>query len=616
MYDSDSVLRMPTVSISRAGFGLIQYINQFTCAPKKGPTEEPLNVYFCGMKPKSSDLCPVCHSQSLEKTKSPDAQADISWIRCDICLQWYHSLCVELTEFRLKQIALFHCPECEIENGPSHMKRQLKRARAKIDYVALDQGETFAVDKSVHPHVPNFLNFEPSVELSRQSQSFVSILDSNELDKNYVFATGLVKPVLVHNVTSTSGLKLPRPRESITVDYVADKTGGDEQVEVMDVLSQQSELPTWTLRQWKDYFYTPESERDRIRNVISLEISRVEELGTNFSRPKMVADLDLVDKVWCDSDGHNQERPRVTVYCLMSVRGSYTDFHIDFSGTPVYYTVCHGAKTFLMYPPTPENLELYVSWCLEPHQNFTWFADYSKRIKGKTIKPTGGFKVDLKQGDLFIIPSGWIHSVYTPHDAVIIGGNYLTLRDLNMHLKIYDIERRTRVPSKYRFPMFNKVLWLTSWYYFNHQDKFLEDLGIPCRKIEKHHTNMPKLDSQTTENTTFNLEVHIKPEGVSENLDNASYSIAQNCESNFLKDESPYRPEALGSHSTDRYCSGSTYDISHARSVLQSLILHLKQHYEVSKAQPIAKKSIPTRLIGRNVNDYFAKLESWLDTLR
>ena len=31
-------------------------------------------------------------------------------------------------------------------------------------------------------------------------------------------------------------------------------------------------------------------------------------------------------------------------YCLMSVAGCYTDFHIDFGGTSVWYNILHGEK--------------------------------------------------------------------------------------------------------------------------------------------------------------------------------------------------------------------------------------------------------------------------------
>lgn len=34
--------------------------------------------------------------------------------------------------------------------------------------------------------------------------------------------------------------------------------------------------------------------------------------------------------------------PKVQKYCLMSVKGCYTDFHIDFGGTSVWYHILRG----------------------------------------------------------------------------------------------------------------------------------------------------------------------------------------------------------------------------------------------------------------------------------
>lgn len=409
----------------------------------------------------TQDGCGKCNSAK---------DIDSSWICCDVCRQWFHTPCVALTEDQVGHITSYHCDDCSADHGPSHMKRKLKRSVVKIDYVALDQGDTFALDKSMHPHVPPFKEFAPEVNLNAK-QTYVDVLAPADLVKEYVLA-GLTRPVLVPNVdTGDCGMQLPCPRSDLLVRYIAEKTGGDAKVEVMDVLSQQSESPAWSLLQWEKYFYTLLADRDRIRNVISLEVSDVPDLGASFVRPQMVRDLDIVDKVWRGDD----PRPKVTVYCLMSVARSYTDFHIDFLGTPVYYTVCLGSKTFLMYPPTAKNLELYQLWCDEPQQNFIWFAEYTRKLGRKKRQPENGFKVNLKKGDLFIIPSGWIHAVYTPEDAVIVGGNYLTLRDIPMHLTIYSLERDTHVPAKYRFPKFFRVMWLASWYYYNHQVEFLQD---------------------------------------------------------------------------------------------------------------------------------------------
>ena len=43
----------------------------------------------------------------------------------------------------------------------------------------------------------------------------------------------------------------------------------------------------------------------------------------------------------------------------MSVKSCFTDFHVDFGGTSVWYHVVHGAKRFFFIPPNEENLEKF-----------------------------------------------------------------------------------------------------------------------------------------------------------------------------------------------------------------------------------------------------------------
>ena len=42
----------------------------------------------------------------------------------------------------------------------------------------------------------------------------------------------------------------------------------------------------------------------------------------------------------------------------MSVAGCYTDFHIDFGGTSVWYHILKGQKVFWLIPPTDANLKV------------------------------------------------------------------------------------------------------------------------------------------------------------------------------------------------------------------------------------------------------------------
>lgn len=59
----------------------------------------------------------------------------------------------------------------------------------------------------------------------------------------------------------------------------------------------------------------------------------------------------------------------------MSVKDSYTDFHIDFGGTSVWYHVLRGEKIFYFVKPTPANMTLYSQWMTSTNQSETFFGD-------------------------------------------------------------------------------------------------------------------------------------------------------------------------------------------------------------------------------------------------
>lgn len=61
--------------------------------------------------------------------------------------------------------------------------------------------------------------------------------------------------------------------------------------------------------------------------------------------PKIVRKLSWVENLWPEESVF--ERPNVQKYCLMGVKDSYTDFHIDFGGTSVWYHVLRVRKKIL-----------------------------------------------------------------------------------------------------------------------------------------------------------------------------------------------------------------------------------------------------------------------------
>lgn len=234
--------------------------------------------------------------------------------------------------------------------------------------------------------------------------------------------------------------------QGLTVRRVAELYGPEEKVEVIDVKSQEGEDKRWSMRQWADY-YEAKGEKP-VRNVISLEVSQ-SKLGRLIRRPKIVRDLDLQDSVWPQEDTAKGVYPKVQFYCLMSVANCYTDFHIDFGGSSVYYHILSGKKTFFFIPPKKQHLKKYEDWCLSSSQSSIFLGDETKEC----------YRVDLSSGDTMLIPSGWIHAVWTPVDTLVIGGNFLTRLHYGMQIQINEIEKNTGVARKFRYPYFQKVLW-------------------------------------------------------------------------------------------------------------------------------------------------------------
>ena len=133
----------------------------------------------------------------------------------------------------------------------------------------------------------------------------------------------------------------------------------------------------------------------------------------------------------------------------MSVAGCYTDFHLDFGGSSVWYHILKGQKVFWLIPPTDANLKAYEDWTLSGKQTDTFFGDVVEKC-GRIV---------MDQGNTLLIPSGWIHAVYTPVDSLVFGGNFLHSFAIEKQLRVAEIEEMTKVPHKFRFPFFTELQW-------------------------------------------------------------------------------------------------------------------------------------------------------------
>ncbi|KAK7087382.1 hypothetical protein V1264_021442 [Littorina saxatilis] len=294
-------------------------------------------------------------------------------------------------------------------------------------------------------------NIEEKLLRNNFTGDFVQEMKGHDFNMKFIQENGLQNPIVIYDKT---GLGMRVPSENFQVNDVKQCVGSRRMLDVMDVNTQKG--MEMSMKEWVRYYLNP--ERDRLLNVISLEFSHTR-LENYVESPTLVRQIDWVDRVWprhlkdCQTEATNiidkMKYPKVQKYCLMSVAGCYTDFHIDFGGTSVWYHILHGEKVFWLIPPTRDNVERYVNWVLSAKQGDYFLADHMDQCQ----------MIRLKAGYTFIIPSGWIHAVYTPVDSLVFGGNFLHSFNITNQLMVADVEDRTHVPQKFRYPFYNEILW-------------------------------------------------------------------------------------------------------------------------------------------------------------
>ncbi|CAG5867425.1 unnamed protein product [Menidia menidia] len=352
-------------------------------------------------------------------------------------------------------------------------------------------------DLSDVEEIANIRGFSVEEKLASDSYSadFVRTMEGKDFTYEYVQKEALRIP-LIFKEKAQLGIRMPDPE--FTVSEIKGLVGSRRPVDVMDVSTQKgSEM---SMAQFVRYYETPEEERDKLFNVISLEFSHTK-LENLIKRPTVVDQVDWVDNMWPPDLKQSQTEatnvisdmkyPKVQRYCLMSVKGCYTDFHIDFGGTSVWYHVFKGQKVFWLVPPTHHNLALYEEWVLSGKQSDIFLGD----------RADGCQRVELKQGYTFFIPSGWIHAVYTPVDTLVFGGNILHSFNIPMQLSIHEIENRTKVHSKFRFPFYYEICWYVLERYLHCLTKrsyLTQEIRRECVDYEsKAKTESPSSDSRS-----------------------------------------------------------------------------------------------------------------------
>ncbi|XGW30569.1 hypothetical protein V3C99_009587 [Haemonchus contortus] len=397
---------------------------------------------------------------------------DTFWIQCDCCEKWFHGNCVGVEEYEDVLIEKFHCASCASMHGPTIMKNILLRHR-------------FAFDDPLQTELPPEVGTEVWIKKFVETEADIPAPGENHAivcENGFEFMDRFNRREVwkhIYLIKQARGLELrvPDKEENFTLSSIVDIFGRSYKVDTIDVYRQ----VTHSMSIGAFYDKMISKERPRLYNILSLEFSQNETMRKMISPPILVPELSFVHKLWPDKNDlinwdpeldylpssmkvrqivevleeHRRNKPEVALFCLCGMAGSYTDFHIDFGGSSVWYHIYEGQKVFYIVEPIDEYLDLFEQYQRSENRTEVFFGD---------LLPKGALRrVFIDAGETLMIPSGWIHAVYTPVDSLVFGGNFLHALNVPMQLKVYDMEQRIKREvgweEKFLFPHFELVNW-------------------------------------------------------------------------------------------------------------------------------------------------------------
>ncbi|CAG0896830.1 unnamed protein product [Cyprideis torosa] len=358
-------------------------------------------------------------------------------VECDHCREWFHGSCIGLKEYDSFDIENYHCPRCTPEVGPTIRRAVTNNHRH-------DAFDPEAASKPTQTGTPAFLE-----ELQRRfftdarTSGTVRLVPASSFNEDWIEREGFTQPVICPGPDKDLGLELPP--SDISLKEIERDVGSSRPIDVIDVRRQH------TLKlEMKDFVdQVNDPKRKAVLNCISLEVSD-SDLSEIVFPPAVTRSLSWAETVWpasCELD-----KPKVSKYCLISPAGSFTDFHIDFGGSSVWYQVLRGEKLFYLVSPTPSNLSMYARWCLSASRTEMFFADQADSC----------YRLKLSPGETLFLPSGWIHAVFTPVDSLAFGGNFLHSYSIPLQLSSYELEGACKTDEHLRFPKFETLNWFAA----------------------------------------------------------------------------------------------------------------------------------------------------------
>lgn len=383
-----------------------------------------------------------------------DEEEEDMMIECDECKDWLHGKCVNLNQRLAADIEIYVCPRCVSD------KKQIIYKNRK-NYHRHDYSDANALHKPTQAGTKAFIEqllartFPDAIE----HNIITKVPHGQDLTLEYFEKNGFERPLLIE---SKEGLGFVMPSsDEINLTEIENIVGSEYGLGVIDV-ERQEEFPM-SIKELNEYFKS--KSRTKTYNLISFEISKTK-LTESIEAPSIVHELSWVSNgVWpknatgtttlTELSKDEIIKPEVQKYCLISAEKSYTDFHIDFGGSSVWYHLVKGDKLFYLIEPTDENLKIYENWYSQKNHNEIFLADKVNKC----------YKFEIKAGNTILLPTGWIHAVYTPYDSLVFGGNFLQSYKIPLQFKCYEMELRLKTHEKYRFPAFETLQWYAAKFY-------------------------------------------------------------------------------------------------------------------------------------------------------
>ncbi|KAJ9110223.1 hypothetical protein QFC22_004272 [Naganishia vaughanmartiniae] len=148
---------------------------------------------------------------------------------------------------------------------------------------------------------------------------------------------------------------------------------------------------------------------------------------------------------------------KASLYIMSSKAGSFTPWHVDAAGEAHWLSVVSGVKWVYLLPPTKHNVEIWRSAETGTiRADLIWLPDLCR---------TPVVKVELKEGEALLIPSGYLHAVFTVEDSLALAGAWISEFNMGCHMVLRGLEIVAKNRKDNGYPQFERQCWLIARYY-------------------------------------------------------------------------------------------------------------------------------------------------------